>query len=271
MLPRASLVLATLALGWTLFATTNAAARSACPSDMAQVGESCVDRYEASLVAIDEHGRELGAWSPYVSPGGHLVKAVSRAGVTPQAYTSFYQAKAACENAGKRLCSADEWVTACKGPDHTRYPYGDVRVPHACVDTNRTAPLARYHTAARMYSMAAMNDPRLDQTPNTVARTGEASKCTNAFGVHDMVGNVHEWTDDATFRGGYFLDTRINREGCDYVTTAHEPVYHDYSIGFRCCADAGAIDETAARVDPVFYARVADLAVGTHEARVATR
>ncbi|QXD15378.1 hypothetical protein GQ464_000010 [Rhodocaloribacter litoris] len=27
-------------------------------------------------------------------------------------------------------------------------------------------------------------------------------------------------------------------EGCLYRTTAHGRTYHDYSTGFRCCADA---------------------------------
>jgi formylglycine-generating enzyme required for sulfatase activity len=55
-----------------------------------------------------------------------------------------------------------------------------------------------------------------------------------------MVGNVHEWTADpkGTFRGGYYLDTHINGDGCDYRTVAHEPTYHDYSTGFRCCSDS---------------------------------
>jgi hypothetical protein len=35
-----------------------------------------------------------------------------------------------------------------------------------------------------------------------------------------------------------FMDTRLNGEGCDYRTTAHDFGHHDYSIGFRCCADA---------------------------------
>jgi hypothetical protein len=53
-----------------------------------------------------------------------------------------------------------------------------------------------------------------------------------------MVGNLHEWTADRTghFRGGFYVDTKLNGHGCDYVTTRHEPDYWDYSVGFRCCA-----------------------------------
>jgi 5-methylcytosine-specific restriction endonuclease McrA len=35
--------------------------------------------------------------------------------------------------------------------------------------------------------------------------------------------------------GGYYLDTKLNGRGCDYVTTAHAKSYYDYSTGFRCC------------------------------------
>jgi hypothetical protein len=58
-----------------------------------------------------------------------------------------------------------------------------------------------------------------------------------------MMGNLHEWVkgDESqvhgTFAGGYFLDTSINGNGCEYRTTAHAHDYHDYSTGFRCCAD----------------------------------
>ena len=54
-----------------------------------------------------------------------------------------------------------------------------------------------------------------------------------------MMGNLHEWTDDpnGTFRGGFYVDTRINGEGCLYATTAHNIVHFDYSTGFRYCAD----------------------------------
>ena len=42
-----------------------------------------------------------------------------------------------------------------------------------------------------------MNDPRLNQQPNTVAKTGAFARCSNALGVFDMVGNLHEWVDVA--------------------------------------------------------------------------
>ena len=85
-----------------------------------------------------------------------------------------------------------------------------------------------------------MNDPRLFGLPHTVEPTGSHPACTNAYGVFDMVGNLHEWVNDpeGTFFGGFFMDTFQNGEGCEYRTTGHGFEYHDYSTGFRCCADA---------------------------------
>jgi hypothetical protein len=33
------------------------------------------------------------------------------------------------------------------------------------------------------------------------------------------------------------MDTYQNGEGCEYRTIGHPLDYHDYSTGFRCCAD----------------------------------
>lgn len=211
-------------------------ASSPCPSNMAHVGTSCVDKYEASLVEVNADGTEA-PFSPHAAPNGHHVRAVSRAGVVPQAHISMIEAKKACSASGKRLCRAQEWKAACKGPEATRYPYGDKRVAGACVDTNRTSPMNVLHGGER--TSRSMNDPLANQQKNTVEKTGALASCTNGYGVHDIVGNVHEWTDDGSFRGGYYLDTKLNGEGCDYRTTAHAPAYYDYSTGFRCCADEG--------------------------------
>ena len=207
-----------------------------CPANMAHVGSSCVDKYEGSLVEIHEDGTETD-FSPHEAPNGHRVRAVSRPGVVPQAHISMVEAQKACKASGKRLCRANEWKSACKGPEHTRYPYGNERVANACVDTNRTSPMNRLFNGER--NDRTLNDPRANQMANTVEATGAAAACTNDYGVHDMVGNVHEWTDDGSFRGGYYLDTKLNGPGCDYRTTAHAKTYYDYSTGFRCCADEG--------------------------------
>ena len=223
-----------------------------CPADMASVDDKfCVDKYEGSLVEVLPNGDER-AW-PYYMPvdkleAGHSVRAVSEKGVYPQGYISGKQAAAACKASGKRLCKPTEWKTACKGPEKTLYPYGNERKPGVCNDTGRS-PMAAIHgqefyAGVAFSSHALMNDPQLNQLAKTLAETGAKEDCTNGYGVHDMVGNIHEWVDDwqGTFQGGYYLDVTQNGEGCNYRTDAHEFGYHDYSTGFRCCADPSSVE-----------------------------
>jgi LysM repeat protein len=204
-------------------------------------GEFCIDAYEASLDVVGKSGRTLRRHSPYHTPKpGLRIGARTRRGDVPQAYLSQEQAAAACEAVGKRLCTDGEWVQACRGREPTRFPYGDEHVAGRCNDSG-SSPLRKLHGAddsLETFGMEAMNDPRLNQQPNTVARTGRFSRCRNAYGVYDMVGNLHEWTADpaGTFRGGYYLDTTTHGEGCSYTTTGHNVKYHDYSVGFRCCS-----------------------------------
>jgi len=150
----------------------------------------CIDRYEATVASNGQ--------------------AVSAAGVTPSVNVSQVEAEAACQKAGKRLCTAAEWLRACGGPDGSLYPYGNSYEPGACNDTT-----------------------------GAVALTGEFDGCVGAEAVNDMVGNVGEWIADpnGTFRGGYFSDAWINGYGCQYVTTAHDVSHRDPKTGFRCCSD----------------------------------
>jgi hypothetical protein len=218
-----------------------------CPSDMVMIGTGfCVDVYEASLVQVLPGGGEQ-PWPYYeMVPEGVTVRAVSSAGVFPQGYVSGLQSRAACEASGKRLCKPDEWKAACMGPKKTMFPYGNTREVGRCNDNGRSSmhffnpdlddkPEHRW-----MWGYAGnMTDPRLNQLEGTLTRTGERDGCTNEYGVHDMVGNLHEWVDDpdGTFQGGYYLDTHLNGDGCYYRTTAHAISHLDYSTGFRCCAD----------------------------------
>lgn len=213
-----------------------------CPSGMVTIsGQFCIDPYEGAVEA--RNGRKWSVTSPYESVAGKQIRAVSRKGIYPQAYISRNEADEACQGARKRLCTDQEWKKACKGRNPTLYPYAEVHKDGYCNDAG-VSPLNHFYGAAtggdpNAYGWGPMNDPRLNRLAGSLARTGEFRKCTNGFHVFDMVGNLHEWVDDpaGTFRGGYYLDTRINGEGCDYVTTAHNAQYHDYSTGFRCCAD----------------------------------
>jgi hypothetical protein len=240
-------LLAAAAIGCPLFAASPSDGKNGCPPGMARIDVEgqrayCIDRWEATVVEI-EGSKERS--HPATQPVTNLkVKALTRAGVTPQGYISKNEAEAACKNAKKRLCSGAEWERACRGKAPTTFPYGDERKPGYCNDSGR-APLAALHPGESVYeSSEAMNDPRINQAPNTVAPTGKFERCRNAFGVYDMVGNLHEWVADVhdgsrgTFRGGYYQDTHLNGDGCGYRTTAHGVDYHDYSTGFRCCADA---------------------------------
>jgi hypothetical protein len=209
---------------------------------MALVGDVCVDRWEASLTTLE--GRR---WSPFSPVDGHEreLRAVSRADVIPQGYISGRQAASACKAAGKRLCSSPEWLRACKGPAKPAFPYGNERRHGVCNDDIRPVhPVTEVAALVGMSDSVAwregMNHPLINQLPNGLLATGARADCTNAYGVFDMVGNLHEWVADAagTFRGGYYMDTAKNGDGCDYATVAHGIGYHDYSTGFRCCADA---------------------------------
>lgn len=214
-----------------------------CPKDMGNVdGRFCVDKWEGSLALLrDDDTTEPWPATTYLDLTKRY-RAVSQPNVLPQAYISGTQAAEACRMAGKRLCEASEWRLACTGSQGTIYPYGPAHVDHRCNDYGNAPMYVFYPQVATNWSSVTntdMNDPRLNLLEGTLAKTGAHADCLNDYGLFDMVGNLHEWTADpnGTFEGGYYLDTLINGEGCAYRTTAHDIDYHDYSTGFRCCAD----------------------------------
>jgi len=245
-LPRAPLTWILAAVGLLALGLPSprpaAAKGKGCPKNMVSVqGRYCIDRYEASTVEILAGGKTR-SHSPFTPVTARKVKAVSKRGVKPQAYISRDQAEEACQNAGKRLCTDEEWISACKGKHPTTFPYGDERKPRYCNDGGVSSFNHYYgeegaEAPLSAYTWVNMNDSRLNQLKGTLADTGAYKRCKSSYGAFDMVGNLHEWTaaKNGTFRGGYYLDTAQNGDGCDYKTTAHAPRYHDYSTGFRCC------------------------------------
>jgi len=211
-----------------------------CPRSMVDIeGRFCIDRYEASLLDVLPNGEER-AHSPFGAVANlSRVRAVSAPNVFPQGYISAVEAQRACNASGKRLCRVAEWGKACRGPEPKSFGYGDRREPGRCNDTGKNPVISIYGRGR--WNWNTMNQPDLNQLDGTLAKTGEHTGCTNGYGVYDMVGNLHEWVADpnGTFYGGYYSDVSSvgHGEGCGYLTTAHEARYHDYSTGFRCCAD----------------------------------
>jgi formylglycine-generating enzyme len=238
-----------------------------CSNDMVDVrGQFCIDRFESMLV--DTKSRRT--ISPYYHPTRSATKAqyshwqrvqpnrpmsvpvppawqleeefepraVAEKGVVPNGYISAEVAERACTASGKRLCTQSEWVTACRGEENRKYPYGDKYVQGTC------NVFREGHPAMELYGNPSINhlDPRLNLVDvhgkKLLRPTGTTPACASRWGadaVYDMVGNLDEWVDDAKgmFLGGFF--SRGTREGCDSSITAHPRPYYDYSLGVRCC------------------------------------
>lgn len=209
-----------------------------CPPGMAAVADFCIDRYESMLVEVLGDG-SLAPFSPYLPPLGHRVRALSVAGVVPQGYVDGVTAAAACAEAGKRLCTDDEWLQACRGEEGRVYPHGGATDVGECNTTRACHPAIQYFETTADWIWSELGHPCLNQLPDGLERTGGSALCVSPEGAFDLVGNLHEWTADpaGTFRGGFYVDALINGTGCLYRTTAHDVHHWDYSTGLRCCAD----------------------------------
>lgn len=126
-----------------------------------------------------------------------------------------------------------------RGPSSTVCPSGDTRQPGVCNDARSVHPAVELYGTSARWIFSHLDRPCLNQLQPGLDRTGAHAGCVSADGVFDLMGNLHEWTADpsGTFRGGFYVDTVINGNGCLYATTAHPVMHGDYSAGFRCCAD----------------------------------
>ena len=228
--------------------------RRTCPPEMKHIGRFCIDKWEAHLVAYKPDG-SASRHPHYLRPNDESVRyeARSAAGAYPQGYISRVEARAACEGSGKRLCSWVEWRAGCR------------------FTLAKNCNKKKEHLFSRLYGddpttwrQSQFNDPRLLQEPGFLSKAGAHPECSSRYGVYDMVGNLHEWVSDRVttrfmeelaedgqarekqpwgpgngmFLGGFFSTRSEHGYGCLFTTVAHDPTYHDYSTGFRCCADA---------------------------------
>jgi len=234
-----------------------------CPDDMARPGRFfCVDRFEGYLVTVGPDGAITP--HPYfeVPEAGVTYWARNEKDVFPQAYISKTVAQAACKTVGKRLCSREEWMRSCKGPKGFTFPYGSRRKANKCNSSKPHLLQEMFGRDPRKWGYDdAFNSSKLAKEPGYLASSGFFPECVTADGAYDMVGNLHEWVSDSVgedihdilardkverntqpfhigngiFMGGFFSTTDQHGPGCNFTTFAHEPRYHDYSTGFRCC------------------------------------
>jgi hypothetical protein len=162
------------------------------------------------------------------SGGTKTLRACSKPNVIPWTRVSLQNARAACQEAGYRLCTEAEWQAACEGSSGSTYPYGEMYEPDAC------------------------NGADYDAVPggdidNAVIPTAALPMCTSGPGALDLSGNVKEWTDDRrgttddgtpiyVVRGGSFESPRLGLTcQTDLSRATADSVLG--GLGFRCCSD----------------------------------
>jgi formylglycine-generating enzyme required for sulfatase activity len=140
----------------------------------------------------------------------------------PVVHIAYEDAEAYARWAGKELPSEAEWEYAARAGARSRYPWGDALEPGRCNTFRGEFPRGPAGTAP-VDAFAA-----------------------NAFGLHNVIGNVWEWTADPlaapngapgerAIRGGSYLchPSHCNRNRLAGRTGAGRPMGH---IGFRVAA-----------------------------------
>lgn len=191
----------------------------ACPVGMAQVGAVCIDTFEATVTGDLGYADQLQEWPGTATTGW----ATSVEAVLPQVPTSWYQARGACINAGKRLCTVDEWQTTC-GPGS--FPWGEEPLPDA---------------------VCAVPAPDGTSAYDTIQPTGSLPECRTAEGVYDHLGNAWEWADPGTIDdagvprtakmgGAYYAGP--GNAGCHLDPITDHAPWFEGTVSARCCIDA---------------------------------
>ncbi len=166
-----------------------------------------IDTFEAG---VGEDGR--------ATSGKHQVPAIRM---------SWYAARDACAAAGKRLCTEEEWITACQG-ERAVDDDGNGYFADDLIEGN-SYPYADYHVRGRCW------DDQAEQRP---VYTGELPGCVSRFGVYDLTGNVEEWVgatpETAVLLGGAY-DTTKDFARCYRRNDTFGPGLANARTGFRCC------------------------------------
>ncbi len=153
--------------------------------------------------------------------GSDGARACSQRGAEPWTNLDLAGARAACAEAGARLCTDGEWTAACSAGG--AFPYGDEYDPEACNGGEHDV------------------DPEAPGLQDGPLPTGEMEGC-EAGGVFDLSGNVKEWTEDEVeglhpVRGGGYDSNVPAGLTCEQRGDLRPSEFRGRNLGFRCCSD----------------------------------
>jgi formylglycine-generating enzyme required for sulfatase activity len=150
----------------------------------------------------------------------------------PVVHVSWIDARAYCRWAGTRLPGEAEWEFAARGGlEQKRFPWGDEFMPGG---------------RQRMNVFEGPFPQRAGGTDGWTGTSPVGAYPSNGFGLHDMTGNVWEWTADRfgpdrpgqrALRGGSYLchESYCWRYRCS-ARMANTPDSTAGNIGFRVAA-----------------------------------
>jgi hypothetical protein len=169
-----------------------------------------------------------------LTDGGNIqTHACSNPNVIPWTNVTHPQAEAACAAIGARLCSETEWQRACQ-------------------TSAATACTWSFDTACTTWAPSKCNGNDFDFDPGTAGdqdglrATSTMTACYANWGsstnrIHDMSGNVKEWTLQRSanvnpLRGGSYNNTQAGIS-CTFNFVVADDTFQFANVGFRCCRD----------------------------------